>query len=81
METGRGWVAEEAIAIYVALRYQDDIISAYEVAIYHDEDGDSTGSILGNILGTYLSFEALPKAMVAALDIGDITERLINDAP
>ena len=53
---GQGWVAEEALAIalYAALKYQNNFREATICAVNHDGDSDSTGSIAGNILGAYL---------------------------
>ncbi len=58
---GEGWVAEEALAVAVfsAVRYQDDFRKAIQCAVNHDGDSDSTGSIAGNILGAYLGYEGI----------------------
>ncbi|MBO4870177.1 MAG: ADP-ribosylglycohydrolase family protein, partial [Clostridia bacterium] len=55
-ELGQGWVAEEtlAIAIYCALRHQNDFSSGIVAAVNHDGDSDSTGEVAGSILGAYL---------------------------
>jgi ADP-ribosylglycohydrolase len=49
---GEGWIAEEAlaIAVYCALS-APDLPSALFLAINHDGDSDSTGSITGNLVG------------------------------
>src|SRR5699024_6849945 len=53
---GEGWVAEEAlaIAVFCAVRYQDDFAAAIRAAVNHKGDSDSTGAICGNILGAWL---------------------------
>lgn len=58
---GEGWVAEEALAIglYCALRYCDNFRKAICVAVNHDGDSDSTGSIAGNILGAYVGLSGV----------------------
>lgn len=69
-QLGEGWIAEEtlAIAIYCALKYQDDLTKALQVAVIHDGDSDSTGAVTGQILGAKLGFEKLPQDQIARLD-------------
>lgn len=71
---GEGWVAEEALAIglYAVLATAADatspvehFLAAVRVAVNHDGDSDSTGSIAGNILGAYYGEDALPQAWLA----------------
>jgi ADP-ribosyl-[dinitrogen reductase] hydrolase len=61
---GKGWVAEEAmgIALFCALRHQDDFAAALRAAVNISGDSDSTGSITGAILGAALGAEAIPEA-------------------
>ena len=58
---GEGWVGDEAlaIAIYCALKYQDDFSKGIIAAVNHKGDSDSTGAITGNILGTWIGFEKI----------------------
>lgn len=58
---GEGWVAEEtlAVAIYCALRYENDFSSCIIAAVNHDGDSDSTGAVAGNILGALHGYEAI----------------------
>lgn len=58
---GEGWVAEEtlAIAIYCALRYQNDFSKGIIAAVNHNGDSDSTGAVTGNILGAWLGAGAI----------------------
>jgi ADP-ribosylglycohydrolase len=60
---GRGWTGEEAlaIAIFCALRFEDDFRRGVLAAVNHDGDSDSTGSIAGAILGARLGHDAIPK--------------------
>ena len=50
---GEGWVAEEALAIalYCAVRYEEDFDAAMIASVNHKGDSDSTGAICGNLLG------------------------------
>ena len=70
---GEGWVAEEAlaIAVFCAVRYQDDFAAAIRAAVNHKGDSDSTGAICGNILGAWLGKEAVE----AAFDLEDLELR------
>ena len=67
---GEGWVAEEAlaIAVFCAVRHQDDFAAAIRAAVNHKGDSDSTGAICGNILGAWLGKEAVE----AAFDLKDL---------
>ncbi|WP_354182367.1 ADP-ribosylglycohydrolase family protein [Arthrobacter sp. UYP6] len=81
---GEGWVAEEAlaIAVYAALATasagspQEHFRAALAVAVNHDGDSGSTGSIAGNILGTFYGAAALPADWLAALEGRDVIEEL-----
>lgn len=70
---GEGWVAEEAlaIAVFCAVRYQDNFAAAICAAVNHGGDSDSTGAICGNILGAWLGREAVE----AAFDLNDLELR------
>lgn len=61
-ELGEGWVGEEAlaIAVYSALSFPTDFAQALRLAVNHDGDSDSTGSICGNIMGMLLGAGAIP---------------------
>lgn len=70
---GGGWVGDEALAIalYCAYKYQDDFKSALIASVNHSGDSDSTGAILGNILGAYLGAEKLPPEYKEHLELAD----------
>jgi ADP-ribosyl-[dinitrogen reductase] hydrolase len=77
---GRGWVAEEAIAIALAAAlaaegFADGVLRA----VNHSGDSDSTGSLAGQILGTLLGEEAIPPAWLEALELRDVVETLADD--
>ena len=46
-------MAEEtlAIAVYCALKYEQDFDRAVIAAVNHNGDSDSTGAVCGNLLG------------------------------
>ena len=81
---GEGWLAEEALAIgvYAALATsgaatpREHFTSALALAVNHDGDSDSTGSITGNIVGTLHGAAALPGEWLAVLEGRDVIEEL-----
>lgn len=77
-ELGEGWVGEEAmaIAVFCALRYQDDLAEGLSAAVTHDGDSDSTGAITGNILGAWLGCSAIPEDWLNTLELRDTVERM-----
>lgn len=79
---GGGWVAEEAlaIAIYCALTAKEsDMPSALRCAVAHDGDSDSTGSLVGNLLGAKWGVDALPKTWLEKLELREEIETLARD--
>ena len=79
---GEGWVAEEAlaIAVYCAVRHQNDFAQAIRTAVNHKGDSDSTGAICGNILGAWLGKEAVEGAFdVANLELADVVCEIATD--
>ena len=75
-DLGEGWVAEEAlaIAVYCALKYENDFKKAIVASVNHKGDSDSIGAITGNILGCFLGFEKLPKQYLMHLECQDILD-------
>lgn len=75
---GEGWVGDEAIAIaiFCALRYQDDLAECLCAAVTHDGDSDSTGAIAGNIIGAWLGASAIPAEWLDAIELRDVVERM-----
>ncbi len=61
---GKGWVAEEAlgVALYCALRHEDDFAAALRAAVNISGDSDSTGALTGAILGAARGAEAIPQS-------------------
>lgn len=80
-QLGEGWVAEEtlAIAVYSALKYERDFDKAIRTAVNHNGDSDSTGAVCGNILGTYLGYDAIPKKYKEHLELHDIIIEIADD--
>jgi ADP-ribosylglycohydrolase len=74
---GRGWVAEEALAIalYCALA-ADDFENGVRLAVNHGGDSDSTGAITGNLLGTLHGVRAIPDRWLAQLELRAEIEEL-----
>lgn len=78
---GEGWVAEEAlaIAVFCAVRHQDDFAAALRAAVNHKGDSDSTGAVCGNLLGAWLGEQAVREAFdLARLELADWVERTAN---
>jgi ADP-ribosylglycohydrolase len=79
-QLGQGWIAEEALAIsiycaLVARNFKEGII----LAVNHDGDSDSTGSITGNLLGAMLSVRAIPTEWLEKLELREVITTLAND--
>lgn len=80
-QIGEGWVAEEAlaIAVYCALRHKDDFAAGIRAAVNHSGDSDSTGAIVGNILGTHLGYSKIPHEFIDNLELLDVLSMLAAD--
>ena len=80
-QLGQGWVAEEALAIalFCALRHQDDFSAGIIAAVNHDGDSDSTGAIAGNILGAHLGYDAIDNKWKNDLELSDVILELAGD--
>jgi ADP-ribosyl-[dinitrogen reductase] hydrolase len=78
---GKGWVAEEALAIglYSALAAGEDFAAGVRLAVNHGGDSDSTGAIAGNLLGALLGAHAIPKPWLEALELRDEITALADD--
>ena len=80
-ELGAGWVGDEAIAIstYCALKEPDNFEKAVQMAVNHSGDSDSTGAILGNILGAHLGMDKIPSKWTNITELSNELELLAND--
>lgn len=78
---GEGWVGEEAlfVAIYCALKYADDFDKALTVSVNHSGDSDSTGAVMGNILGAYVGYEAIPEKWKTGLQMRETILEIADD--
>ncbi|EGM6703835.1 ADP-ribosylglycohydrolase family protein [Salmonella enterica subsp. enterica serovar Nigeria] len=76
---GEGWVAEEALAIgiYCALM-ATDFRHGVLMAVNHDGDTDSTGSIAGNILGILHGVEGIPAEWLEKVELADVIEEMAD---
>jgi len=77
---GQGWVGEEALAISI---YSALVARSFEhgliLAVNHDGDSDSTGSITGNLLGALYGVKALPAAWLGPLELRGVIEEVAED--
>ena len=78
---GGGWVSEEAVAIavYCALRYENDFSKAMIASVNHSGDSDSTGAIAGNILGAWLGYAAIEDKWKRNLELADVVLEIADD--
>ena len=79
-QLGEGWVAEEALAIslYCALVARD-FAHGVILAVNHDGDSDSTGSIVGNLLGVVHGASAIPARWLGPLELREVISELAAD--
>lgn len=77
---GSGWTAPEAlaIAIFSALR-AESFEEAVILAVNHDGDSDSTGSIVGQIMGVLHGVGAIPTRWVESLELKNVIEQVALD--
>lgn len=78
---GEGWKGHDAfaIALYCALKFEDDFDMALRTAVNHNGDSDSTGAITGNILGAYLGLSGIPGKYIEHLEMIEIAVTLAKD--
>ncbi len=79
-ELGEGWVGEEAlaIAVYCALvapGFEEGVV----LAVNHDGDSDSTGSIAGNLLGAIHGERAIPPRWLETLELRAVIGEVATD--
>jgi ADP-ribosylglycohydrolase len=77
---GGGWTAPDAlaIAIFACLRGKT-LEEAVVIAVNHDGDSDSTGSIAGQIMGTLQGSEAIPDRWIQTLELKGVIEQVALD--
>ncbi len=78
---GEGWVAEETlgIALYCALKYQNDFSKGIIVSVNHNGDSDSTGAVTGNILGAIAGYKGIDKKWKEHLELADVILEMADD--
>ena len=78
---GEGWVGDEAlgVALYCALKYQNDFSGAVIAAVNHSGDSDSTGAIAGNIVGAKLGDQGIEARWFDGLELRDTVLELSRD--
>ena len=81
MRLGEGWVGEEAlaIAVYSALKFEDDFDMCLRVAVNHNGDSDSTGAIAGNILGARVGLKGIPEKYQKNLELYDLLIKISDE--
>jgi ADP-ribosylglycohydrolase len=77
---GQGWIAEEAlaIAVYCALatsNFEECIV----LAVNHDGDSDSTGSLAGNLCGATHGIQALADKWLKPLELREVITEMAED--
>ena len=79
-QLGEGWIAEEALAIsvYCALVARD-LEHAVVLAVNHSGDSDSTGAIVGNLLGALHGDSAIPQRWLEPLELRDVITEVAQD--
>jgi ADP-ribosylglycohydrolase len=77
---GGGWTGESALAIALAcVLTADGFATTLWRAVAHDGDSDSTGSLVGNLLGALHGDAALPPRWVLEVELRDVTDALASD--
>jgi len=77
---GGGFRADEAIAIavYCLLRHED-FTECLLASVNHDGDSDSTGEIVGNVLGAFYGYDAIPAEFKTDIEIQSVIEQIATD--
>ncbi len=77
---GGGWVAEEAlaIAVFCALK-AEDFEEGVVMAVNHGGDSDSTGSMVGNLLGCVYGVGHIPARWLAPLELREVITQVADD--
>lgn len=78
---GEGWMGHEAlaIAVYCAIKFEEDFEGAICAAVNHGGDSDSTGSICGSIVGALVGLEGIPRKYLANLELCEEILELSDD--
>jgi ADP-ribosylglycohydrolase len=77
---GEGWIAEEALAISLfCAMCARDLESGVVMAVNHDGDSDSTGSITGNSVGCIHRVGQIPAKWLEPLELRTVIEEVADD--
>ena len=78
---GEGWIAEEAAAIALwCVATAADPMTALGLAVNIDGDSDTTGSLVGQVLGAAYGTAWIPDAFLENLELVSVMETLVMDA-
>lgn len=78
-EVGLGWIGEEALAIAVAcLLAQSDPNEALLLAVNHSGDSDSTGAIVGNLVGAHYGIDALREDWCREIELRSLLDSIAD---
>lgn len=77
---GSAWRGDEALALtlYSVLSFPDDLESAVVFGVNHSGDADSTGSLVGNVMGL-LYPDSIPKRWSEAVEMREEIEQVACD--
>lgn len=76
---GRGWVAEEALAIAIfCLLRTDNFMDGVAMAVNHSGDSDTTGAMAGNLLGAFYGRDAIPSHLTEELELKNVIEEMAD---
>lgn len=80
-QLGGAWVGEEALAValYCALTARGDFAGAVRTAVNHDGDSDTTGLLVGQLMGVALGEESLPEHWLRDLELRDTITQIADD--
>jgi len=77
---GQGWIAEEALAISIyCASIARDFRHGVILGVNHDGDSDSTGAIVGNLLGAMHGVKAIPPEWLAPLELRGVITEMAED--
>lgn len=79
-QIGGGWVGEEAlgVALYCALTARD-FAGGVRTAVNHDGNSDTTGSLVGQLMGAALGEEFLPAHWLRGLELRETIADVADD--
>lgn len=78
---GEGWIAEEALAIVLwVLRSEVEPLAALRRSVNITGDSDTTGTLVGQLLGTRYGTDWIPNTWLAQLELLQTMRGLASDA-